>query len=352
MGRKTWMALAGLALLATATALVFVTVRAESDSDDIPRRWTQEFPKADFTKRAVPVSEILSGGPPRDGIPAIDDPVFQPARQVARPDNHASAVHVGPREPVIRVAINGDLRAYPLSVLMWHEIVNDEIGGTPIAVTFCPLCNASVAFERPRVDGISLDFGTTGRLRHSDLIMYDRQTETWWQQFTGEAIMGHLTGQRLKMVPVRVVAFEDFVAEAPDGPVLVPTNPRMRNYGANPYRGYDSVDFPFLYRGDYDGPIPVMARVVAVDDQAWALCHLAAEGRIEHGDLRLSWRAGMRSALDASLISEGRDVGSVRVERRDADGTYRDAVHDVTFAFAFDAFVPDGTWHGTETPCD
>ena len=129
----------------------------------------------DFSKRTVPMEELMAGGPSKDGIPAIDHPKFETVTQADR--------WLGKRKPVAVVEINGKAKAYPLQILIWHEIVNDVVGETPVVVTFCPLCNTTLAFDR-RFDGRVLDFGTTGYLRHSDLVMYDRQTETWWQQST------------------------------------------------------------------------------------------------------------------------------------------------------------------------
>ena len=123
----------------------------------------------DFSKHSVPYSEILSGGPPKDGIPAIDDPKFVSVEEADE--------WLKPQEPVVLVQVGDDARAYPIQILMWHEIVNDTVGGVPVTVTFCPLCNTGVAFERT-FEGQVLDFGTTGRLRFSNLIMYDRQTVT------------------------------------------------------------------------------------------------------------------------------------------------------------------------------
>ena len=165
-----------------------------------PDRWRGEWSKTDFDQHSVAFSEILSGGPPKDGIPAIDDPQFSPVSEVE---------DLGPDEPVIGLAIDGEARAYPLSILIWHEIVNDQIGETPVSVTYCPLCNSAVVFDR-RVEGRVLDFGTTGKLRNSDLVMYDRQTESWWQQFLGEAIVGEMTGTVLKSIPARLEAFSVF----------------------------------------------------------------------------------------------------------------------------------------------
>ena len=146
--------------------------------------WRGEWPRTDFTQHTVLFEEIESGGPPKDGIPAIDRPRFVSQKEAAR--------WLDAREPVIVFEHRGEARAYPLQILMFHEIVNDTVGSTPVAVTFCPLCNASIVFDR-RLDGAVLDFGTTGKLRKSDLVMYDRQTESWWQQFTGKGIVDRET---------------------------------------------------------------------------------------------------------------------------------------------------------------
>jgi hypothetical protein len=173
--------------------------------------------RTDFARSSVPWTDILSGGPPKDGIPAIDQPKFEIV---------SSVKDLVPNEPVIGLDIAGDARAYPLRVLIWHEIVNDTVGGKPVTVTYCPLCNAALVFER-NVEGRLFDFGTTGKLRHSDLVMYDRQTESWWQQFTGEAIIGEMLGTVLPLVPARLESFADFKARHPEGKVLVPGDPGL-----------------------------------------------------------------------------------------------------------------------------
>jgi hypothetical protein len=299
-------------------------------ADAAPPGWSAEWPRTDFTRSGVDLAEIMSGGPPRDGIPAIDAPSFAPVAEVDLPGN----------EPVIGLTLEGESRAYPMRILMWHEIVNDEIQGRPVAVTWCPLCNTGIVFDRRLGDRV-LDFGTTGKLRNSDLVMYDRQTESWWQQFTGEAIVGELTGSTLTMLPARLESFADFKARAPEGKVLVPPAPGARSYGRNPYVSYDSSRAPFLYRGELPEGIAPLARVVRVGDRAWSLELVRRRGRIESGGLVLTWSPGQSSALDAPWIAEGLDVGSVLVEERAADGTLRDAVYSVDFAFAFHAFYPE-----------
>jgi hypothetical protein len=316
-------------------ALLFVAMSAAPDDAAAnPDAWRHAWPNTDFSKHSVAFDEIIGGGPPKDGIPSIDAPRFVP---VAEMRDLAST------EPVIGLEIAGDARAYPLRILTWHEIVNDTVGGVPVAVTYCPLCNSAVVYDR-RVAGAAVEFGTTGKLRHSDLVMYDRATESWWQQFLGEAIVGERTGYRLKTIPARLESWAHFAARHPEGKVLVPNDPGLRRYGANPYVGYDEKSLPFLYRGDYPKGIAPMARVVAIGDEAWALDLLRRAGRIESGDLVLTWEAGQNSALDAGRIAEGRDVGNVVVQRRGPMGL-EDVPYDVTFAFVFHAFRPDGVWH-------
>lgn len=296
-------------------------------------QWQKLWPETDFSKTTVSLDEIQSGGPGKDGIPAIDNPQFTKVAQ---------AKNISDEEPVIGLIIDGDARAYPLRVLMWHEIVNDTVGGVPVAVTYCPLCNTSITFDR-RLDNQVLDFGTTGNLRHSDLVMYDRQTESWWQQFSGEAIVGELVGSRLRMIPSRLESFENFRLRAPEGKVLIPNNPNARDYGANPYVGYDRSPLPFLYKGVTPKGVPPMLRVVAIEDTAFALPLLQSKSVVEHAGLRITWKAGQKSALDTGRIDRGADVGNIVVTRNGQDVPYV-----VTFAFAFFAFHPDGSLYQSE----
>ena len=317
------------------TWLVAVVIGATASAAAAnPQSWRHEWSRTDFTKHSIDYAEILSGGPPKDGIPSIDDPKFVTLDEISG---------LAETEPVVGVTINGVSRAYPLRILMWHEIVNDTLGGVPVTVTYCPLCNSSIVFDR-RLDGRVLDFGTTGKLRNSDLVMYDRQTESWWQQFLGEAIVGEMTGKTLTMLPSRLESLARFRTRDPKGTVQVPTNPLMRAYGRNPYAHYDSASQPFLYRGDMPEGIEPMVRVVAVKDEAWSLPLLRDKGTITQGDLVIRWAAGQNSALDTSVIAEGRDVGNIVVQRRKGD-TLKDVTHDVTFAFVFHAFRPDGVIH-------
>ncbi len=296
-----------------------------------PERWKRSWPKTDFSMTSVNLEEIRSGGPPKDGIPAIDDPQFKPIAEIDDlPDT----------EPVIGLVLGGEARAYPLRVLMFHEIVNDTIAGVPVAVTFCPLCNAAIVFDR-RVDGQVLDFGTTGKLRNSDLVMYDRQTESWWQQFTGTAIVGSMLGTELKILAARLESYRNFKNRAKNGLVLVPNNKFGGRYGANPYVAYDSGRWGMLYRGDVPKNIAPLDRVVTIEGKAWALHFVKSKRRLETTDgLIITWEPGQNSALDTPIIAEGLDVGNVVVQRKQ-DGKLVDVPYGVDFAFAFYAFNPD-----------
>lgn len=314
-------------VLATALA-IGITGSASAD----PSFWKHEWPNTDFSKTSVSNwVEILSGGPPKDGIPAISDPQFIFVKDETR---------IKGTEPVITVELEGSLpRAYPLRYLTWHEIVNDEIDGTPVAVTFCPLCNSALSYYRRNTDAI-LTFGVSGKLRNSDMVMYDRETESWWQQATGTAIVGELTGRVLRPLPSWLESWDQFRTRNPDALVMAEP-PFNRRYGRNPYRRYDSSYRPFLYSGELPPhDIPALARVIRVGDRAWPMERLRKAKTVREAGVEISWTPGQASALDTADIASGRDVGSIRVR----DGQGRDVPHDVMFAFAYHAFWPDGQW--------
>ena len=288
-----------------------------------PLAWgfnSAEWPNTDFDNTSIDLGEVMSGGPPKDGIPSIDEPSFISQQQAED--------WLGPNEPVIVLAEETEARAYPLQILMWHEIVNDEIAGRPVSVTFCPLCNASIVFDR-ELDGTVYDFGTTGRLRRSDMIMYDRQTESWWQQFVGEAIVGELTGKKLRQIPSQIVAFNTFRRYYPDGVVLSRDTGHSRRYGQNPYTGYDDINStPFLYRGEIDDRLPPMERVLSVQYKAdtllFALTTLReakiVNTRFADKPLAVFAFETMNSALDQQSIADSRLVAAASVYDPTIDG--------------------------------
>ena len=290
----------------------------------------------DFTKASVALDEFQSGGPPKDGIPAIDEPRYLDTKDVDFLE--------GP-EPVILVEVDGIARGFPVQILMWHEIVNARFGDVPVAVTFCPLCNTAIAFDR-RLDGKVLDFGTTGKLRDSDLVMYDRQTESWWQQFSGDALVGELTGKKLRQVPARIVSWDELEREHPDAAVLSKDTGFFREYGVNPYAGYDRIDSSplFAVRNEEDDRLPPKERVAyfEVGEKAYAVpfSSLVKKRTVqidtEEGAVTVRWKPGVSSALDDVTVASGRDVGAASVA---VDGEPY-PFHE-PFWFAVAAFRPD-----------
>jgi hypothetical protein len=264
----------------------------------------------------VPIDEIISGGPPPDGIPPLDAPVFIDVAGVG--DQLEGA------ESVVALEINGDARAYPVRVMIWHEIVNDTVGGVPVSVTYCPLCNSAVSYRR-EVNGVETTFGTSGRLFASALVMYDRLTESLWTHFDGRAVVGVLAGTQLEPLASPLMAWQDFVSTYPDGQVLDSTQTgHSRDYGRNPYVGYDDAETePFLFRGVVDDRERAKQRVVGitVDEASVAYSmELLADGNgsatavtVGSRDLVILWKPGQASALDASTVEGGQDVGSVGV---------------------------------------
>ena len=260
--------------------------------------------ETNFERTIIDLDEVISGGVPRDGIPPIDKPVFDPVMTIQGLSDNS---------PVISLSINGDARAYPLEVLTRHEIVNDVVGDVPVAVTFCPLCNSAIVFDR-RVEGRALRFGVSGNLRFSDLVMWDDATESWWQQLTGEAIVGDYVGHQLEFVTSQLISFGLFRARYPDGKVL---RGPLGSYGNNPYRGYDSNPSPFLFAGTLDARLGAMERVLAAQFGEIAVAYpfetlqqrRVVNDSIAGRDIVVLWQGGAVSALDETIIDLSRDVG-------------------------------------------
>jgi len=276
----------------------------------------------DFSKHSVPLDEFASGGPGKDGIPAIDRPRFV---DVAGADRFLTD-----EEPVAVVELGGEASAYPIQIMVWHEIVNDELAGRPIAMTYCPLCNSTVAFDR-RVDGRPLTFGTTGNLRRSDLVMYDRQTESWWQQITAEAVVGELTGTKLNVLPSQILSWAQFSRLYPDGRVLSTETGFAQPYGRNPYEGYDRAgSAPFALGAEPDRTLPPKERVAAVEtgkDSAvvYPFSRLEREAPVndtafDDRPIAVFFDPGVGSPLDAAEVPLGREVGAAAVFDRTVGG--------------------------------
>lgn len=295
----------------------------------------QDVPSAlrDPQNEALPAAtidrnDLLRGGPPPDGIPAIDSPKFQRADSVQ---------WLQPGEPVIALKTESGARAYPVQILMWHEIVNDVADSRPIAVTYCPLCNTALAFDR-RVDDLIVDFGVSGLLFNSDLVMFDRQTESLWPQIEGEAVAGVLTGTELDRIPVQTISWQTFLDQHPDGWVLSRETGFNRDYGRNPYVGYDAPGSRPLFptTGD-DARLEAKTRIIGVETAdgsialPWDETRNAGAVNLDidpgTGDAGIVvWVVGeTNSALDSADISEGRPIGMSGVFESQAAG------QDLTF---------------------
>jgi Protein of unknown function (DUF3179) len=257
----------------------------------------------------VDVDRLISGGPPPDGIPAVDRPKFLRASDVD---------FLQPSEPVLAVEVAGEGRAYPVQILIWHEIVNDTVGGVPIAVTYCPLCNSALAFDR-RAAGRVLNFGTSGLLYNSDLVMYDRQTRSLWPQMEGRAVAGVLTGTELSTYVVSTVTWDEWHGTHPDNWVLSRDTGHPRDYGRNPYVCYDQANSdPFLFDGAADPRLPPKTRVVTLqagdDAVAVTLDRVAADRvldvSLDDQPVVLFAQPGLASALDSQDIVAGRRVAA------------------------------------------
>ena len=267
----------------------------------------------------------LSQGAGRDAIPAISGPLYWSLEE-------ASAVYTD-NVPLVQVNVDGDVRGFPLEILTWHEIVNDTIGGVPVAVTFCPLCNTAIAFESQVGDEV-LKFGVSGLLRNSDLVMYDRNTESLWQQSSGRAIVGTMVGARLTYVPASVVTVGQLRSAYPDALVMSRDTGWNRPYGQNPYQGYDNPDHGgpygfFFDRDTIDERLPPAERVVSIEGPSGAAIAYAwstlEQDRVVHDsfdgiDLVVFWTPGALSILDSGMIRDAREVGTTAVFETTLEG--------------------------------
>lgn len=277
-----------------------------SDVRDATEPWD-----TDWSRRTVDPDEFLVGIPavdPRDRIPPIDTPRFEPIE---------AADWLDDREPGALVQFNDEVRFYPLSILTRHEIVNDRYGDIPVAVTFCPLCNTALTFDR-RVDGEALRFGVSGLLRKSDLVMWDDATTTLWQQITGEAVVGELAGTQLDIISTAIVSYGDAKESFPDALSLATDTGFGINYGANPYEAYSSSNQPFLFDDDPDPRFPALSRVVGVSvdgvDKAYPFELISEKGAVNDllGDTPIAvlWGGETADALDSSTVADGQAIGS------------------------------------------
>ena len=317
-------------IIPIALVAVFFAPRGTHAQDNCaPTGFIRSWPETDFCQNNIDFATVLSGGVPRDGIPAVTNPDMQTIAEAQE--------WLVDLSPVIAIEIDGEARAYPQAVLMWHEIANDEIAGVPVAVTFCPLCNSSIVFDR-RVDGQVLEFGVSGNLRNSDMVMYDRTSFSWWQQLTGEGIVGEYTDTVLDVLPSQVIGFGQFAERFPDGLVMSRDTGHRRSYGVNPYSGLDDSNHPTvsLFRGEYDDRVERRERVLAGEVNGTAIAYpfsaLNSEIVVNDvvGDVPVVafWQPGTASSLDRSDIDSSRDVGTAALFNRE--------VGDQVLTFTFD----------------
>lgn len=347
---KSKLALFAVPILLVVGALVFLPslmTTAQSDSENCtPRRFASQWGNTDFCNTSIDFDSVLSGGPPRDGIPAVDNPAMETVDEARE--------WLVEQSPVISIEIDGDARAYPQAILMWHEIANDEVGGVPVSVTFCPLCNSSIVFDR-RFNDMILTFGVSGVLRNSDMIMFDRETESWWQQFTGEGIVGELNEELLDIIPSQVIGFGQFAERYPDGLVMSRDTGINRSYGVNPYTGLDDNQggVTGLFNGEYDERLPARSRVLAVELDDTFLAYPFATLRDEvvindtlsDTEIVAFWQPGVASSLDTRVIDEGRDIGTAALyDRTLEDGTVLTFAWDVENSVLVDEQT-SSTWN-------
>lgn len=229
----------------------------------------------DFSKALIPVDKVLSGGPPRDGIPSIDQPKFT---------SPGAAGYLSAEDQVVSVTLAGRTRAYPLRILAQHEIVNDEVGGVPVAVTYCPLCGTAMVFKRQVGDRV-LTFGVSGLLFQSDVLMYDRQTESLWSQLEMRAVTGPLAGTALEWLPSEQLRWDAWRERTPAGEVLSTDTGFNRDYSRIPYGGYErspETMFPVpTYRSELPKKEWVLGVLVSGTAKAYPIKRLRSAGRVK-----------------------------------------------------------------------
>lgn len=284
--------------------------------------WAIELNGFKLDGAAIPAGEIFPGGPPRDGIPAIDRPAFVPA---------ARANHLRPDDRVLGVVRGGIARAYPIAILNWHEVVNDRFGDEAVAITFCPLCGTGMAFAA-RAAGRDLVFGVSGLLYQSDVLLYDRQTESLWSQIMAQAVTGPMKGQRLQFLPTAHTTWGDWRARHPQTEVLSPDTGHGRDYSRDPYAGYrDSAELIFPVNVQ-DKRLHPKEQVIGIalggEHKAYPFSALARDGRqiledrVGGHTIRLEFDPQARTGR--VLDADGRELPSL-----------------IAFWFAWLAFHPD-----------
>lgn len=305
------------------------------------RQWTMLFLIASLMQTGTVIAESLNGfsldnlsvsrdlvargGPPRDGIPALTDPDFVPAASAKLDDD----------DRVLGLARGDAAKAYPIGIMNWHEIVNDRIAGQPVLVTYCPLCYSGMAFDA-RIGGERRLFGVSGLLYNSDVLLFDRDTESLWSQIAGKAVSGPMQGTELEAVPLAHTTWKDWRARHPDTSVLSRDTGHARSYDHNPYASYEQsrqIMFPVAFRAKGLHPKEKVLGITLNDAaKAYPLSHWPAEGRHRFND-----------TLDGERITIILNADAESAEARNADGEPIPAT--LMFWFAWYSFHPDTALH-------
>lgn len=288
-------------------------------------RTAKEIMMTDGVKHSIPLSEIIGGGPSKDGIPPIDHPKFGPIPQADS--------FLKDSDPGIALDIDGVSRFYPFQILVWHEIVNDMINGKRVLVTYCPLCLSGIVFD-PVVKGEQVEFGTSGKLWNSNLVMYDRKTDSLWSQILGEAIVGEMTGTRLEILPSDQIRFGDWKKLHPTGEVLSRDTGAARFYGQDPYGDY------YTAPGTY---FPVGKKDSRLGEKEFIL------GIVINGKAKAYWPPAIKKAGKVEDIFQGRtivaqyekDIDAVRLFEKKPNGELERINPFGAFWFSWVAAHPD-----------
>lgn len=278
-----------------------------------------EFSQDQKEKARISLSELRSGGPPKDGIPSIDNPKFVSASEADK--------FLKPDDPVLGLDYQGKARAYPHRIMNWHEIVNDTVAGEPILVTYCPLCFTGIAFER-KIDGKETAFGVSGKIYKSNLVMYDRLTETLWNQLGGEAIIGEHLGKKLKQIPLETITWTDWKQKHPNTEVLSQDTGYSRNYNQNPYEGYETNRDTFGTEFEDDRLHP--------KSKVWGI---EIDGKFKaYSDEALARVGSLNDSFEGKnlKISRSQD-GAVAIKNESS----QEIVPTISFWFAWVAFHPE-----------
>ena len=316
-----------LAAVAAPIAAIEIAERAPAalgpvTRPDYARRTLAPSPPFDLSDLTIPPEEVRHGGPPKDGIPALTDPAVVAA---------SAANYLAEDDMVIGVEFGGEARAYPLAILDLHEIVNDTVGGRPIAVTYCPLCDSSVVFDRRSTNGVR-EFGVSGRLYNSNVLLYDRRdsgVESLWTQMGAVGLSGPGAGEALPRLPLEVTDWGSWKSRHPATTVLTAQTGHRRTYDRTAYAGYFTTDRLMFPVTAYDDQAPAKTPVLAVTSAGESRAYRISAGSKE---------VDRRETLGGASFDLTHDASSGRLRIENADPMVEWCY---TFWFAWSAFHPE-----------